>query len=101
MQFCNDCGGALNLFETNDDELCWSCRKKGEKQPPKAPGKPLETEDLAGATLSLEGDMLVLRAEEGWVLWSGPSSQSARLGDIVKRSRRIHQIRMKRVKATK
>lgn len=91
MQFCKECGGALNLFETNDKEVCWSCvRKREEKKTaaPPAQSQPTENGELNGATFYQENDMLVLKAQEGWVLWSGPLSQPTSLETILKRRAR-------------
>lgn len=95
MQFCKKCGGALNLFETNDDQLCRSCEKKiaPALAPPPAQALP---DFMAGATFSLEDRMLVLTAKEGWVLWSGSMDREVALSEILKRAARIHQIRLKR-----
>lgn len=97
MEFCKSCGGILNLFETNEEKLCRSCEKKvappipaGEKTVPETAG------DLDNAILVMEKESLVLKAEEGWTLWSGPAAQPVRLKDILKRARKIHQIRSKR-----
>lgn len=100
MKFCKKCSGALNFFETNEDEVCWSCVRKEEKTAKPASAEPEsnsgELTDLSGCSFSLEGDMLVLKSPEGWLLWSGPADKEVKLGDIVKRARRIHQIRSKR-----
>lgn len=102
MQFCTECGGALNLFETNDNGICWSCVRKKEQSLPKAAApqptenKAFHTEDLEKAQFSCEGDMLILKAPEGWTLWSGPIKKPVDLGTIMKRARRIHEIRKRR-----
>lgn len=98
MHFCRDCGGALNLFESNDENVCWSCIRKKEKQKPPPPPatQSLETDDLSEATLCYENNMLVLKAREGWILWSGPVTQAVSIGTILKRARYIHGIRKKR-----
>lgn len=97
MQFCKSCGGVLNIFETNDEQLCRACEKK---VPPK-PAVVLQTEpaahdDLANAVVSVENNNIIVKAEEGWVLWSGPTDKPITLGSILKRAHRIHQIRSKR-----
>jgi hypothetical protein len=98
MQFCTECGGALNLFESNDEKICWSCMRKKESRKPPPPVEPPapESEELSEASFSCENDMLVLKAKEGWVLWSGPVSQPVTIGTIMKRARQIHRIRKKR-----
>jgi hypothetical protein len=101
MQFCTGCGGALNLFETNDEGLCASCwRKKPQTAAPlSAPALPSPTDDdLATAVLSFENNSLVLTSEEGWVLWSSPCTEKNDLQTIMKRARRIYEIRKKRTK---
>lgn len=97
MQFCKKCGGALNLFETNEEGICWTCVRKSEKKVVSAPAGKDESSELSESALTLEGDMLVLKSIEGWVLWSGPAAKAVKLGDILKRARRIHQIRSKRL----
>lgn len=99
MLFCKECGGALNLFESNDEEVCWNCVRKRAKpkiQPvveAAAGAKPSETDDLDGAVFCVENNMLVLKATEGWVLWSGPLDQPAALATIITRARQIYRIR--------
>ncbi len=101
MRFCTECGGALNLFETNDEELCRSCMQKREqtkhstKSAP-SPEDALHESELAEAMLYRDGNRLVLKARQGWVLWSGPDDQPCSLGSIIGQARRIQQIRMKR-----
>lgn len=98
MQFCKECGGALNLFESNDENICWTCVRKEEKhkKPPKEQASSSDVDELSEATLSFENNMLVLKAQEGWILWSGPETQTANLGAIMKRARHIYAIRKKR-----
>jgi hypothetical protein len=98
MQFCTECGGALNLFESNDEKVCWPCIRKKEKQkpPPSLCPEPFETDDLSEATIEYENNMIILRAKEGWILWSGPDSQKVSIGTIMTRARHIHAIRKKR-----
>ena len=94
MQFCKECGGALNFFENNDEELCWCCVQKREKALPPLPSTTFD--DLAGATFSCADNMLTLTAREGWVLWSGPLSQPVPFETIIKRARQIYRIRTRR-----
>lgn len=98
MQFCKECGGALNLFESNDEEVCWCCVQKREKVqvPPPPPLPSTDFDDFAGATFSCENEILMLTAKEGWVLWSGPLSQPVPFETIIKRARQIYRIRRKR-----
>ncbi|MDP3481598.1 MAG: hypothetical protein Q8R88_17680 [Desulfoprunum sp.] len=100
MIFCKECGGALNLFETHDEEVCYSClRKTIPREKAVAVQKTAATSDLlTGAVLSHEGNTLVLRSPEGWVLWSAPDNETHSLNEIIKRARRIHEIRSKRQK---
>lgn len=100
MKFCKKCGGALNFFETNEEEICWSCVRKNETNRHVTPSTPDTSEDLpelSDATFTLEGEMLTLKSPEGWLLWSGPIGKEVKLADILKRARRIHQIRSKRL----
>lgn len=101
MQFCRECGGALNLFETNDDGICWNCVRQKEKQHPPVPPQPqpAEADELSGAVFCCENDMLMLKAREGWTLWSGPADQPVAFEAIVKRARHIYRIRRKRQQA--
>lgn len=100
MQFCTECGGALNLFESNDDKVCWNCvQKKEKKKPQPAPNavnETVEDDDLSEAVLYTENATMILRAKEGWVLWSGPADKKVSLENILNRARRIHAIRKKR-----
>ena len=97
MQFCNECGGALNLFETNDENVCWSCVQKRQQVPaPRGPAPAVEENGLQGAVFIVEGESLILKAKEGWVLWSGPLGKQVELDSILKRARRIQSIRKKR-----
>lgn len=102
MQFCLECGGALNLFESNDDKLCWSCVRKKDKhqvtQPVPQASQPTDPDELAEAHICFENNMLVIKAKEGWVLWSGPATQPAAIGAIMQRARQIYRIRKKRHK---
>lgn len=100
MHFCTDCGGALNLFETNEEGICASCRRKTEqhKPAPAPPPAPLEADELTDAILCFEDNKLVLKAKEGWILWSAPISDQTQLATVLKRARRIYEIRKKRGK---
>jgi hypothetical protein len=99
MIFCKVCGGALNLFETHNEEVCYSCLKKGIKQEKPPPLREKEDEDpLANASLEHEEGKFVLRSAEGWVLWSAPDTEVYRLDAILARARRICEIRNKRRK---
>jgi DNA-directed RNA polymerase subunit M/transcription elongation factor TFIIS len=97
MQFCKSCGGVLNLFETNDEQICRACEKnKPQKSVAEKKTPPVNQDDLDNAVFSIENNSIVLKAEEGWVLWSGPADKPVTLGSILKRAHRIHQIRSKR-----
>ncbi len=104
MQFCNDCGSVLNLFEFPDEELCYSCRKdKDQKEvidnpPPKPPEQQFSVDSLANAVLSYENNQIVLKSPEGWLLWSCPANGSSTMDKVVKRANRIWEIRQKRLK---
>jgi len=96
MIFCKVCGGALNLFETHDEEVCYACLKKGITKQKPAPVRQEDEEDLlANAYLGHEEGKFVLRSQEGWVLWSAPDSETYRLEVILARARRICEIRKK------
>ncbi|KAB2887632.1 MAG: hypothetical protein F9K32_19265 [Desulfobulbaceae bacterium] len=99
MIFCKECGEALNLFETHDEDVCYSClRLRLEPAKPPVPPPPAAAGNLfpPGATLSREQGSLVLRSPEGWVLWSGPDSERHSLEAILSRAQRIDAIRRKR-----
>ncbi len=99
MIFCKVCGEALNLFATHDEEVCYSCLKKGIPPERSAVVRVKEKQDLlADAVLSHEEGKLVLRSAEGWVLWSAPDQTSYGLETILTRARRICEIRNKRRK---
>jgi hypothetical protein len=100
MIFCKECGGALNLFQIHDEEVCYTCLRKGIKQEQKAaPARVAEEDDpLLTAAVSHEDGKIVLRSPEGWILWSCPDSEAHSLTSIISRARRIHQIRSKRQK---
>ena len=99
MIFCKECGEALNLFETHDEDVCYSClrRRLGPANPP-APPPPAAAGNVCppGATLSREKDSLVLRSPEGWVLWSGADNERHDLEALLNRAQRIDAIRRKR-----
>lgn len=100
MIFCKECGEALNLFETHDEDVCYSClrRRLEPAKPPAPPPLAAATGELylPGATLSREGDFLFLRSPEGWVLWSGADNERHDLEAILNRAQRIDAIRRKR-----
>lgn len=102
MRFCKDCGTVLNLFSNREIEYCSACihhKKKAEAV--HVPIETKETEDntiLTGATLSCENKKLVVRSKEGWELWSGSHSNSVELTTILKRAKRIYEIRLRRQK---
>jgi hypothetical protein len=106
MQFCKDCGTVLNLFGSNERDLCSSCiQLKKNIEPPAAPapvigGAPGQEQDqlLADAVLSCENDKIILRSKEGWELWSGPADDRTELQTILARARRIYEIRLRRQK---
>ena len=95
MIFCKVCGEALNLFETRDEEVCYTCLRKDIRQVKPASVRETGTADfLTEAFLSHEDDKLVVRSPEGWILWSAPDSET----HILARAKRIHEIRKKRQK---
>lgn len=100
MIFCKECGEPLNLFETHDEKVCYACLRKRIDPQQNAPAPPTAADpDInspPGAVFSLEGENLVLRSPEGWVLWSGPACESHRLETIISRARKIDAIRRKR-----
>lgn len=96
MQFCTECGGALNLFESNDENICWNCVRKKDGASLLPVPETIPDDDLSDAILSHENNMLILKAKEGWVLWSGPDTQQVTINTILKRARKIHTIRKKR-----
>ncbi|WP_136809790.1 hypothetical protein [Desulfosediminicola flagellatus] len=99
MQFCTECGGALNLFESNDENVCWNCVRKKDAVSPQPVPVPViqpDDDDLSEAILYHENNMLVLKAKEGWILWSGPDTGQVTLDVIMKRAQKIHTIRKKR-----
>ncbi len=99
MIFCKGCGGALNLFETNDEELCYTCLRKEIQQPTPAPVQETGASILLPeALLSHEDGKLVLRATEGWILWSAADNETHSLESILTKARRIYEIRKRRQK---
>lgn len=107
MQFCKDCGTVLNLFGSNERELCSSCIQHQKKvEPPVTPKETLEPaaskvvtfELLEDAVLSCENNKIVLRSKEGWELWSGAPDTQSDLKTILARARRIYEIRLRRQK---
>lgn len=99
MIFCKECGGALNLFETHNEEVCYACLRKGIKEEQKPlPVVASDVDPLLAAILSHEEGKMILRSPEGWVLWSAPDGEYHSLNSIINRARRIHQIRSKRQK---
>ena len=99
MRFCTSCGSALEFFEFLDGELCSSCIDGSTRE--KKPAKPAaETENqlngLGETTLCLEGDRLLLKSSEGWILWSAPINEQHKLQDVLGRAQRILDIRKKR-----
>jgi hypothetical protein len=101
MQFCKDCGGVLNLFGNNEAELCSSCIQQKKKLVPKPEKTPSNCQDhdlLAKAVLTYENNKIILRAAEGWELWSSPAEVKTELKTILKRATRIYEIRKKRQK---
>jgi hypothetical protein len=100
MIFCKVCGEALNLFETRDEEVCYTCLRKGIQQEPPAPvvRETGNADFLAEVLLGHEDGKLVVRSPEGWILWSAPDSETHSLGAILARAGRIHEIRKKRRK---
>ena len=107
MQFCNDCGAILNLFEFPDRELCSDCINKGEK-PIIAPSEPEKLQPQKpqsslprSVKISAENGTISITSEEGWTLWSGPANQDHELQTILKHAKRIYAIRSRTKKGTK
>ena len=102
MKFCTSCGAALEFFEFLDGDLCSSCLgKDNAKKTPSTPSgkkKPFETEELAGVCLYVEKNNIILKSAEGWVLWSGPMSESHQIQSVLNRAVQILKIRKKRAK---
>ena len=104
MQFCEDCGGVLNLFGNNESDLCPACIQHQKRLSlPKDPPAVVQKAEapaglLAEAVLSLEDGKIVLRSKEGWELWSAPPGVSTALQAMLARARRIYEIRLRRQK---
>ncbi len=100
MQFCEDCGGALQLFGNNKNDLCSSCIQKQKKAVPQNTAASQKQDDglLDQAVFTVENDRMVLRSKEGWELWSGRAGAQNNLRIILDRARRIYEIRLKRQK---
>ncbi len=100
MQFCTECGGALNLFESNDENICWNCVRKKERlsAPKPVPEVQGDDNDLSEAILYHENNTLILKAKEGWIIWCGPDTVRVAIDTILKRAKKIHAIRKKREK---
>lgn len=102
MRFCKDCGTVLNLFGNREKEHCSVCiqhRKKAEVV--QAPVKTDNSEEftlLAGAKLSYENGKIILRSKEGWELWSCSQNDTMELTSLLKRAKRIYEIRLRRQK---
>lgn len=99
MRFCTDCGKVLNIFGDQSRELCPTCiiqMKKSELPPARTKVKAKADDLLDHTVLSLEGQRIVLRSEEGWELWSGSLHQKIEMKTLRERARRIYEIRLKR-----
>jgi hypothetical protein len=96
MIFCKICGETLNLFDTQEEEVCYSCLKKGIEQQKTPPVQEKDDDDpLSHALLGHEKGRFVLRSAEGWVIWSAPDDKEYKLEVILARARRICEIRKK------
>ncbi len=93
MHFCKKCGGALHLFESNDEQLCRSCEKKA-AQPDTAMFT--KNDAISKAVFACENNRLTLKSQEGWILWSGLINEEVSLQDILSQAQRIYQIRSQR-----
>ncbi|BHH84610.1 hypothetical protein [Desulforhopalus sp. 52FAK] len=102
MRFCNDCGTVLNLFGNREKELCSACiQHKKEAEVIHIPAKVKETEEasiLSDTKMSCENGKIVLRSKEGWELWSASLNSTTELQTIIKRAKRIYEIRLRRQK---
>ncbi len=102
MRFCKDCGTALNLFGNREKELCSACiQHKKEAEVVHIPVKTEITKDigiLSDTKISCENGKIILRSKEGWELWSGSVNSSTELQTIIKRAKRIYEIRLRRQK---
>ncbi len=103
MKFCTACGSALEFFEFLDDELCSTCLKKDNKCSSAAPARAEEAkvsiDELSDSILCFEDNKLVLKSEEGWVLWSAPCNEQNKIKTVLSRAQRILEIRRKRRKS--
>ena len=97
MQFCNDCGGVLNLFGKNPTGLCSSCIQH-KKEPVLTPAEatPDFYDLLSEAIVTVENGKIILHSKEGWQLWSAPSESKTTLQSILKAAELIYNIRNKR-----
>ena len=104
MQFCKDCGGVLNLFGNNENDLCPACIQHQKSlslaKTPQAVAQKTEASEslLAEAVLFLENGRIVLRSKEGWELWSASAGEPTALQTMLARARRIYEIRLRRQK---
>jgi len=102
MRFCKDCGTVLNLFGNREKELCSACiQHKKEAEVVHIPVKAEKTDNtdiLSDTKLSCENGKIILRSKEGWELWSGSINSSTELQTIIKRAKRIYEIRLRRQK---
>jgi hypothetical protein len=99
MQFCNDCGGVLNLFGHNTSGLCSSCIQHKKEPEPPLPAPPQDSNDLlAESILTVEKGKIILRSKEGWQLWSAPGDSQTKLQSILQSATLIYKIRKKRKK---
>ncbi|MDR3088620.1 MAG: hypothetical protein LBU39_02245 [Desulfobulbaceae bacterium] len=88
MDFCVDCGGALNLFETNDDGLCPRCRRVKEKD--EARPAALNADDIL---LHCQENACHLLQADGQLLFSLSAGRSIPLAEAIASARRIQAIR--------
>ncbi len=100
MKFCTSCNSPLEFFEFLDGDLCAHCLAKKKEKPE---GSPSETSDrapesngLGKAAIGVEKESIVIRSREGWILWSGSAADTHQLQTILKKARRIQDIRTKR-----
>jgi len=98
MKFCPECKTALSLFDYHENELCNDCLRKKKTQEKPLPSHQKTKFALSDCILSCEDDKMVLRTEEGTMLWSSASSEKNKLGSILQRAQRILEIRNKRNK---
>lgn len=103
MQFCAECGAILNLFEFATRELCTDCFQKqapAKTETPPPPPAPVIPAGVCNCTklpenvnLLLSDGKIVIRSEEGWILWSGSIDQPHQLQMALKRAGKIYAIR--------